>query len=146
MSSLNLSISFLYLPADLRIKVYKYASYLLAQGTRLHFCTDQDTSSHRKPIVTALLETCRTIAYRAAPILYGRNCFKAINSTLFFSVTRGNWVRQHLVSKISTNCRHNLRPNIDRLHSPNKSSMGTVSSHFKTKNNKPESPIYLLVP
>lgn len=40
-------------------------------------------SSHRKPIVTALLKTCRTIANKAAPILYGRNCFKAINSTLF---------------------------------------------------------------
>lgn len=80
MSSLYPSISFLSLPAELRIKVYKYA---LISPSSTYEITDQDRSSHRKPIVTALLKTCKTIAYEAAPILYGRNRFKASNSTLF---------------------------------------------------------------
>lgn len=83
MSSLNPSVSFLSLPAELRIKVYKYALISPSSMYEITLCTDQDRSSHRKPIVTALLKTCRTIAYEAAPILYGRNCFKAINSTPF---------------------------------------------------------------
>ena len=83
MSSLKQSISFLSLPAELRIKVYKYALIPPSSTYEITLCTDQDRSSHRKPIVTALLKTCRTIAYEAAPILYGRNCFKAINSSPF---------------------------------------------------------------
>lgn len=83
MSSLKQSISFLSLPAELRIKVYKYALIPPSSIYEITLCTDQDRSSHRKPIVTALMKTCRTIAYEAAPILYGLNCFKAINSTPF---------------------------------------------------------------
>lgn len=85
MPSLNPSISFLSLPPELRIKVYEYA--LISPSSMYEItdtlCTDQKKSSHRKPIVTALLKTCRTIAYEAAPILYGRNCFKATNSAPF---------------------------------------------------------------
>lgn len=83
MSSLNPSISFLSLPAELRIKVYEYALVAPSSMYEITLCTDQERSSHRKPIVTALLKTCRTIAYEAAPILYGRNCFKAVNSSPF---------------------------------------------------------------
>lgn len=83
MSSLNPTISFLSLPAELRIKVYEYALIYPSSMYEITLCTEQDRSSHREPIVTALLRTCRTIAYEAAPILYGRNCFKAINSTPF---------------------------------------------------------------
>lgn len=84
MSSLNPTISFLSLPAELRIKVYEYALISPSSMYEITLCTEQDRSSHREPVVTALLKTCRTIAYEAAPILYGRNCFKAINSTPFF--------------------------------------------------------------
>lgn len=83
MSSLKPCISFLSLPAELRIKVYKYALIPPSSSYEITICPDQERSSHRKPIVPALVKTCRTIAYEAAPILYGRNCFKAINSTPF---------------------------------------------------------------
>lgn len=85
MPSLNPSISFLSLPPELRIKVYEYA--LISPSSMYEitdtFSTDQNRSRHRKPIVTALLKTCRTINYEAAPILYGRNSLKATNSTPF---------------------------------------------------------------
>lgn len=83
MSSLKSSISFFSLPAELRIKIYKYALIPPGSTYEITICPDQDRSSHRKPVVPALMKTCSTIAYEAAPILYGRNCFKAINSTPF---------------------------------------------------------------